>query len=75
MSSPFYSYYILCTLKCIYQLFSHIIWNNLKDTLRQTDRLKLISQKKAASSPEYSVGLYYSGTGQIEEALYWLERA
>jgi serine/threonine-protein kinase len=39
------------------------------------DRLKLISQKKAASNYEYSVGLYYSGTGQKEEALYWLERA
>lgn len=39
------------------------------------DRLKLISEKKAATSPEYSVGLYYSGTGQKEEALYWLERA
>jgi len=39
------------------------------------DRLKLISEEKAATSPEYSVGLYYSGTGQKEEALYWLERA
>ncbi len=39
------------------------------------DRLKLISEKKAATSPEYSVGLYYSGTGQKEEALYWLERS
>jgi tetratricopeptide (TPR) repeat protein len=39
------------------------------------DTLKVISQKKAATSPEYSVGLYYSGTGQKEEALYWLERA
>ena len=39
------------------------------------DRLKLISQKKAATSPEYSVGLYYSGIGQKEEALNWLERA
>jgi TolB-like protein len=39
------------------------------------DRLKLISQKKAATSPEYTVGLYYSGTGQKEEALYWLERS
>ena len=39
------------------------------------DRLKLISQKKAATSPEYSVGLYYSGIGQKEEALDWLERA
>lgn len=39
------------------------------------DQLKLISEKKAATSPEYSVGLYYSGTGQKEEALYWLERA
>lgn len=39
------------------------------------DRLKLISEKKAATSPEYSVGLYYSGIGQKEEALDWLERA
>jgi tetratricopeptide (TPR) repeat protein len=39
------------------------------------DTLKVISQKKAATSPEYSIGLYYSGTGQKEEALYWLERA
>ena len=39
------------------------------------DRLKRISEKKAATSPEYSVGLYYSGIGQKEEALYWLERA
>ena len=39
------------------------------------DHLKLISEKKAATSPEYSLGLYYSGIGQKEDALYWLERA
>ena len=39
------------------------------------DQLKLISEENAATSPEYSVGLYYSGIGQKEEALDWLERA
>ena len=39
------------------------------------DRLKLISEENAATSPEYSLGLYYSGIGQKEEALDWLERA
>lgn len=39
------------------------------------DRLKLISEENVGTSPEYSVGLYYSGTGQKEKALDWLERA
>lgn len=43
--------------------------------LELVEELKQLAQKKVVGSPEYSVGLYYSGTDQKEEALYWLERA
>ena len=39
------------------------------------DQLKQMSQEKAAGSPEYFTALFYSGTGQKEEALLWLEKA
>ena len=39
------------------------------------DQLKQMSREKAAGSPEYFTALFYSGTGQKEEALLWLEKA
>jgi tetratricopeptide (TPR) repeat protein len=38
---------------------------------------KLINKSKEASigSPEYFLGWYYSGTGQVDSAFYWLEKA
>jgi len=34
-----------------------------------------MSKEKAAGSPEYFTALFYSGTGQKEEALIWLDKA
>jgi serine/threonine-protein kinase len=34
-----------------------------------------MSKEKEAGSPEYFTALFYSGTGQKEEALVWLEKA
>ena len=43
--------------------------------MKLLDQLKKLSQGKVAGSPEYFTAFYYSGTGQIEEALLWLEKA
>jgi len=43
--------------------------------LELIDQLKQMSQEKAGGSPEYFTALFYSGTGQKEEALLWLEKA
>jgi len=34
-----------------------------------------MSQEKETGSPEYFTALFYSGTGQKEDALLWLEKA
>ena len=62
-------------LYCGYLAIAYTKNGQIQKAQPLVDQLKLISEKKAATSPEYSVGLYYSGTGQKEEALYWLERA
>jgi len=46
-----------------------------QEVLEMVDQLKQMSQKKVAGSPEYFTALYYSGIGQKEEAIQWLEKA
>ena len=54
---------------------SYFKTNNIKQSQAIINKLRNYSRNTSAGNPDYFIGWYYSGIGEIDTAFYWLEEA